>query len=55
MNNAILTRVVRTSAVEIWRYLATIAGEPCFVLYVIHSVIRGLFSIISVLMYSAEW
>ena len=37
------------------RYLATTASKPCFALYVIYLVARGVFSMSLVLMYSAEW
>jgi len=43
-----------TSFGNIRCYLATIASKPCFALYVIHLVVRGLFSILLVLLYSAE-
>jgi len=35
-------------------YLANTASKPCFSLYIIHLVVRGLFSMFLVLMYSAE-
>jgi len=41
---------------ETWRHcLATTACKPCFALYVIDLVARDLFSMLLVLMYSAEW
>jgi len=41
-----------TSFDSIRRYLATTASKPCFTLYVIHLVVRRLFSMFLVLMYS---
>jgi len=36
------------------RCLATTVSKPCFAKYVIHLVVRGLFSMFLILMYSAE-
>jgi len=43
-----------TSFGDIRRYLATTASKPCFTLYVIHLVVRCVFSMFLVLMYFAE-
>ena len=37
------------------RCLATTASKPCFALYIIHLVVRGVLSMFLVFMYSAEW
>ena len=44
-----------TSFGNIRCYFAITASKPCFMLYVIHLVVPGLFSMFLVLMYSAEW
>jgi len=44
-----------TSFGNIRRYLATTARKPWFTLYVIHLFVRGVFSMVWVLMYSTAW
>jgi len=43
-----------TSFGHIRRYMATIASQPRFTLYVIHLIVRALFSMFLVLVYSVE-